>query len=51
MDSTTEFEKIVSPDGKAMTFRKVETVRPNVMAIANEVYDEHADLMARLERL
>jgi len=51
MDTTTEFEKIVSPDGKEITFRKLEAARPNILEIANSLYDQHADLMKRLEKL
>jgi hypothetical protein len=50
-DESTEFEKIVSPDGKEITFRKVENVRPEIMDIADQLMDKHADLMQRLERL
>ncbi|APX72149.1 AbrB family transcriptional regulator [Companilactobacillus allii] len=50
-DESTEFEKVVSPDGKAITFRKVENVRPEIMDIADKLMDKHADLMQRLERL
>ncbi|KRO00592.1 hypothetical protein [Companilactobacillus kimchiensis] len=50
-DNNTKFEKIVSPDGKEVTFRKVETIRPNILKTANKLYDENADLMKRLENL
>jgi hypothetical protein len=50
-DGETTFEKIISPDGKEVTFRKVEQVRPNVLEAANELFDEHEDLMKRLENL
>ncbi|KRN93117.1 hypothetical protein IV81_GL000967 [Pediococcus stilesii] len=51
VDTDTKFEKIVSPDGKEITFRKIEKVRPEVMKLANELMDKHSDLMQRLERL
>lgn len=51
IDTTTEFEKIVSPDGNEITFRKVTTARPNILEAANQIYDQHADLMERLEKL
>ena len=50
-DDNTTFEKIVSPDGKEVTFRKVENVRPNILETANKLFDENADLMKRLENL
>jgi len=50
-DNNTKFEKIVSPDGKEVTFRKIESVRPNVLETANKLFDENADLMKRLENL
>jgi len=51
MDTTTEFEKIISPDGQEITFRKLGAVRPNILKLANSQYDQHADLMKRLEKL
>lgn len=48
-DLNTCFEKIVSPDGKAITFKKVENERPNIVDSASELYDKHSDLMKRLE--
>ncbi len=51
VDGETTFEKIISPDGKEVTFRKVENVRPNILEAANDLFDEHADLMKRLEDL
>ncbi|MDV7694515.1 AbrB family transcriptional regulator [Pediococcus parvulus] len=50
-DESTEFEKVVSPDGKEITFRKVEKVRPEIMDIADKLMDKNTDLMKRLERL
>lgn len=50
-DSNTRFEKIVSPDGKEVTFRKIESVRPNILNVANQLYEDNADLMKRLENL
>jgi len=50
-DANTKFEKIISPDGKEIVFRKVETVRPNILEAANDIFDNHADLMKRLEKL
>jgi len=51
VDEGTEFEKTVSPDGKEITFKKVESSTPNILEIANNIYDEHEDLMKRLENL
>jgi len=50
-DGETVFEKILSPDGKEVTFRKVEQVRTTVLEAANGLFDEHEDLMKRLEDL
>lgn len=50
-DADTKFEKIVSPDGSEITFKKIDTVRPNILETANKLYDDHADLMKRLENL
>ena len=50
-DEGTEFEKNVSPDGKEITFKKVESATPNILEIANNIYDEHENLMKRLENL
>jgi len=46
-----EFEKNESSDGKEITFKKVESATPNILEIANNIYDEHEDLMKRLENL
>ncbi|GEO68292.1 hypothetical protein [Levilactobacillus acidifarinae] len=51
VDDQTKFEKVVSPDGQSITFKKVKTTRPNILETANELFDEHADLMKRLEDL
>ncbi|WP_367294977.1 AbrB family transcriptional regulator [Levilactobacillus yonginensis] len=51
VDGETTFEKIVSPDGKEVTFRKIENARPNILETANDIFDEHSDLMKRLENL
>lgn len=50
-DSNTSFEKIVSPDGKEVTFRKIENVRPSVLQTADKLYDDNSELMKRLENL
>lgn len=50
-DETTKFEKIVSPDGRQITFRKVERSHPDVLKAASKLYDQHKDLMKRLENL
>ncbi|MDT6951540.1 AbrB family transcriptional regulator [Companilactobacillus alimentarius] len=50
-DDKTRFEKTISPDGKEITFKKIEKVRPNVLETANKLYDDHADLMKGLENL
>lgn len=50
-DNDTYFEKIVSPDGKEITFKKIEKVRHNVLETASKLYDKHSDLMKRLENL
>ena len=51
VDEGTEFEKNVSPDGKEITFKKIERATPNILEIANNIYDEHEGLMKRLENL
>lgn len=51
IDQNTKFEKIVSPDGSEITFKKIDTVRPNILEAANKLYDDNADLMKRLENL
>lgn len=51
VDENTEFEKIISHDGKEITFKKIEKVRPEVKEITNKLMDKHADLMKRLEHL
>lgn len=33
------------------TFRKGDPVRPDVLKTANEILDQHEDLMKRLEKL
>ncbi|WP_338207639.1 hypothetical protein [Lactiplantibacillus paraxiangfangensis] len=33
------------------TFRKGEPVRPDVLKTATEIFDQHEDLMKRLEKL
>jgi len=50
-DTDTKFEKVISSDGQEITFRKVKAVRPNILETANDLFDEHADLMKRLEDL
>ena len=47
----TQFKKILADDGTSITFKKVEKRRPNVLEIANKLYDEHSDLMTRLSKL
>ncbi|WP_204120804.1 MULTISPECIES: AbrB family transcriptional regulator [Levilactobacillus] len=51
VDGETVFEKIISSDGKEVTFRKVEQVRTTVLETANGLFDEHKGLMKRLEDL
>lgn len=51
VDKDTKFEKIISPDGSKITFKKIDTVHPNILNTANKLYDDHADLMKRLENL
>ncbi|CAM3214596.1 AbrB family transcriptional regulator [Lactiplantibacillus plajomi] len=50
-DTDTRFEKIVSPDGKEITFKKIEKLRPDVLKTATQLYEKHSDLMKRLEDL
>lgn len=50
-DSSTKFEKRISSDGTEIIFRKVTDNQPNILEIANDLFDEHADLMKRLEDL
>lgn len=44
-------EMAVSPDDKEPTFRKGESVRPDVLKTATEIFDQHEGLMKRLEDL
>jgi len=46
-----EFQKNISPDGKEVTFRKNRKAKSNISEIADEIFDEHSDLMKRLENL
>lgn len=46
-----EFLKIISPDGKEVTFRKNRKTKSNISEIADDIFDEHSDLMKRLESL
>ena len=48
-DGETTFEKIVSPDGKEVTFRKAEQVRTTILGAASGLFDEHEGLMKKLE--
>lgn len=50
-DDNTLFEKIISPDGKEVTFRKIEKIRPNIIETADKLFDKNTDLMKRLENL
>ena len=36
VDENTIFEKIISPDGKEVTFKKIEKVRPEVLKIFDQ---------------
>jgi len=40
-DTNTQFEKIISPDGQEIIFRKIKAARPNIIEIANDLFDEH----------
>lgn len=48
-NSNTNFEKIISSDGKEITFRKITSNRPDILDVANQLYKDHADLMRHLE--
>lgn len=37
--------------GKEVIFRKAEENTPNILEAANDIFDDHADLMKRLENL
>lgn len=50
-NTDTYFEKIISTDGKEITFKRIEKVRPNVQEAASKLYSKHSDLMKRLENL
>ncbi len=49
--SETSFEKIVSPDGREITFRKVAGEQTDLLAMADHILDQHGDLLKRLEDL
>jgi len=51
LNDSTEFEKIVSPDGKKITFQKIEGSRPSVLKSAHKAIEDNAELMKRLENL
>ncbi|MFC6322610.1 AbrB/MazE/SpoVT family DNA-binding domain-containing protein [Companilactobacillus baiquanensis] len=51
VDENTIFEKIISPDGKEVTFKKIEKVRPEVLKMTNDFYDKNEELMKRLAKL
>ncbi|MCC4342360.1 hypothetical protein LMB55_03935 [Limosilactobacillus reuteri] len=44
-----EYEKIISPDGKVITFKKKEQVDDKTLAIINQLFDENKELMERLK--
>lgn len=50
-DETTHFEKIVSSDGKSITFKKIEHDTSDTSQIANRLYHKHEKLMKRLADL
>ena len=50
INDATTFEKIIAADGQTLTFRRVEKIRPDILATANRLMDDHADLMHQLER-
>ncbi|PMD69848.1 AbrB family transcriptional regulator [Companilactobacillus nuruki] len=50
-NGNTNFEKIISSDGKKITFRKITSNHPNDLNVANQICKDHADLMKRLDNL
>lgn len=44
-----EFEKIISPDGQSVTFRKKQTVSPQTQKMIAELFNENQELMKRLK--
>lgn len=53
MNNTKNLKKNIKifKNDKSNNFRKIETVRPDILKIANQIYYENADLMKRLENL
>lgn len=44
-----EFEKIISPDGQSVTFRKKQTVSLQTQKMIAELFNENQELMKRLK--
>lgn len=44
-----EFEKIISADGKVITFKKKEEVSSETMAMIDQLFNENRELMERLK--
>lgn len=44
-----EFEKIISPDGSSITFKKKEDISLDMQERINRLFDENKDLMDRLK--
>ncbi|WEE35827.1 AbrB family transcriptional regulator [Lactiplantibacillus paraplantarum] len=47
----TKFRRIVTNDGEKIIFEKINPHEPSALDIASKLFDEHADLMKRLENL
>ncbi|MDF7682837.1 AbrB family transcriptional regulator [Lactobacillus sp. ESL0679] len=50
-DSNTRFKKTISPDGRQITFTKIEEADPNLMKYIEKQYKKHQPLMERLKNL
>lgn len=50
-DSNTKFEKIISPDGKEVTFKQVTDLDDEVSKIVGELIKENKNVLKRLEDL
>lgn len=48
-DQNTVFEKIIDPNGKSITFKKMEAVDPDLSDFMDDFYHKHGDLMKELE--
>lgn len=46
-----EYEKIISPDGRVITFRKKERLSKDTQQMIDKIFDEDSDLLTALKDL